>query len=80
MGSKAIVHIRHKVLVREVVSWSWLQHENILPVVGIMFTPPQVSIVSARMEYGTIMDFTQSHREYNRLSLVSERTSTPPSH
>lgn len=62
------------------VGWRWLEHENILPFVGVMFTPPLISIVSALMEYGNIMDFIKKNQTYNRLSLVSERVSAPPSH
>ena len=81
LGSfKAIAHTRHKLLIREVVGWRWLKHENILPFVGVMFTPPLISIVSALMENGNIMDFIKKNQTYNRLSLVSERASTPPSH
>ena len=75
--STAIAHTRYKLLIREVVGWRWLEHENILPFVGIVFTPPLISTVSALMQYGNIMDFIKTNQTYNRLRLVSERISTP---
>lgn len=62
------------------IGWKWLRHENILPFVGVMFTPPPVSIASERMEHGNVMEFVKARRDYNRLSLVSEgRASILPS-
>ena len=49
-----------------------LQHKNILPFVGVAFTPLSVSIVSALMENGNIMGFIKANQRYNRLSLVSK--------
>ena len=60
-----------KLLAREVVGWKWLRHENILPFVGIVFTPPLVSIVSEQMKNGNIMNFVRSHPKCNRIRLVS---------
>lgn len=60
-----------KLLVKEVVGWKWLRHENILPFVGVTFTPPLISIVSERMENGNIMEFVRAHPNNNRLQLVS---------
>jgi len=59
----------HGLLAREVVGWKWLQHENILPFLGVMFAP-SISIVSPRMENGNIMDFIKVHPSYNRLDLL----------
>lgn len=61
-----------KLLAREVVGWKWLRHENILPFVGVVFTPPLVSIVSEQMKNGNIMNFVRSHPKFNRIRLVSE--------
>ena len=60
-----------KLLVEEVVGWKWLQHENILPFIGVTLAPPLFSIISEWMEHGDIMHFTRIHPEYNRLHLVS---------
>ena len=61
----------HKLLVKEVVGWKWLQHENILPFIGVTLTSPLFSIVSERMENGNITDFVKAHPDHNRLHLVS---------
>ncbi|KAF9648298.1 kinase-like protein [Thelephora ganbajun] len=37
-----------------------------------MYTPPLISIVSARMENGNIMDFIKAHQKYNRLRLLAD--------
>ena len=60
-----------KLLIKEVVGWKWLQHENILPFVGVTMIPPLFSIVSERMENGDISNFVKTHRDHNRLRLVS---------
>jgi hypothetical protein len=57
-----------KLLAREVVGWKWLQHEHILPFIGVT---PKFAIVSDLMENGTIMDFITKHPRHNRLDLVS---------
>ena len=57
-----------KVLAREVVGWKWLQHENILPFVGVT---PSLAIVSDFMENGNIMEFIAKNPHHNRLYLVS---------
>ena len=61
-----------QLLVDEVVGWKWLQHENILPFLGILLEPPLFSIISDQMENGTIMDFIKLHPTFNRLHLVSQ--------
>lgn len=60
-----------KLLVKEVIGWKWLQHENILPFIGVTLTPPLFSIVSERMENGNIVDFIKARPDHNRLRLVS---------
>ena len=68
----------HKRLIKEVVGWKWLQHENILPFIGVTLAPPLFSIVSERMENGNIMGFVEAHPDHNRLHLVSDSGSTLP--
>ena len=71
-SSKRSLTLHRQLLVKEVVGWKWLQHENILPFVGVMFAPSPISIVSERMENGNIMGFIRANQDYNRLRLVSE--------
>jgi len=59
----------YRLLVKEVIGWKWLQHDNILPFIGVMLTPSPVSIVSERMKEN-IMDFIKANQDYNRLSLL----------
>ena len=58
-----------KLLAREVVAWKWLQHENILPFVGVT---RELAMVSDFMENGNIMTFIAGHPRYNRPRLVSD--------
>jgi len=60
--------MRIKLLASEVIGWKWLQHENILPFVGVT---PEFGIVSDFMDYGNIVNFIANHPCYNRLHLVS---------
>ena len=66
--SKGLLIPVFKLLVREVIGRKWLQHENILPFVGVT---PDLAIVSDLMEHGNIMEFITRHPHRNRLHLVS---------
>ena len=70
--SKGLFTLDHKLLVKEVVGWKWVRHENVLPFIGVSLNPPLFSIISERMENGNIMNFIKAHPNYNRLRLVSE--------
>ena len=70
--SKVLFTLGPKLLIKEVVGWKWLRHENILPFVGVSLKPPLFSIISERMENGNVMNFIKTHPNYNRLRLVSE--------
>lgn len=72
LPAKKSLTFTDKLLVKEVVGWKWLRHENILPFVGVSLEPPLFSIISERMENGNIMNFIKVHPNYNRLRLVSE--------
>ena len=54
-------------LAREVVAWKWLEHENVLPFVGVT---RGFAIVSDFMENENIMKFIAKHPRHNRFSLV----------
>ena len=66
----------HELLVKEVVGWKWVHHENILPFVGVLSKPPLFSIISEWMENGNIMNFIKTRPDYNRLRLVSGGTAS----
>lgn len=67
-----------QLLVKEVVGWKWLRHQNVLPFVGVTFTSSTpISIVSEMMENGNITDFVRENQDYNRVKLVSEAEVIP---
>jgi len=55
---------------KEVVGWKCLQHENILPFIGVTSTPSPFSMVSPWMENGNIMNFLKTTPDQNPFSLV----------
>ena len=58
-------------LVKEVIGWAWLRHENVLPFVGITMQPNQFSIVSEWIPNGDIMSFIAHNPNRNLFPLVS---------
>jgi len=60
----------HKRLVKEVVGWARLRHENILPFIGVSTQPTQFSIVSEWMPHGDIMSFVEDHPNRNLFPLL----------
>ena len=70
---KQTLMLHPQLLVKEVIGWKWLRHANVLPFVGVMFTPSvPISIASELMENGNIMDFIRKNRDHNRVDLVSK--------
>ena len=76
--SKQRIMRESKLLAKEVIGWKWLQHDNILPFIGVVLEPPRFSIISERMENGNVMDFIKTRPNHNRLRLVSERMGPGP--
>ena len=72
-SSQRLFTLGFELLVKEVIRWKWLHHENILPFIGVFPKPPLFSIVSERMENGNVMNFIEARPDFNRLHLVSER-------
>ena len=58
-------------LVKEVVGWAWLRHENIVPFIGIATQPTRFSIVSEWIPNGDIMSFFARNPGQNLFPLVS---------
>ena len=54
---------------KEVVIWKYLNHKNIVPLIGATIDPPQV--ISVWMPGGSLTEYAAAHPEANRLSLVS---------
>ena len=65
-----LLRLHFQRFVKEVVGWKWLQHENILPFVGVTSIPPPFSMVSVWMENGNIMSFLEFTLNQNPFSLV----------
>jgi serine/threonine protein kinase len=50
--------------------WRFLQHPNVLPLIGVMMSQNRFAMVSEWMENGDINDFIEEHPDVNRLKLV----------
>ncbi|KAF9647235.1 kinase-like protein, partial [Thelephora ganbajun] len=63
-----------KRLCREIISWKHLSHPNILPLLGVSVStgPYCFSILTEWMSNGTVMRYTRSNPEANRLQLLSQ--------
>lgn len=60
----------HQRLVKEVIGWAWLRHENILPFVGITVESNQFSVVSEWIPNGDILSFVAQNPGRNLFPLV----------
>ena len=56
---------------REVITWRYLQHPNILPLLGVALAESRFAMVLEWMEDGNINDFIQENPNVNRNELVS---------
>ena len=54
--------------------WNALRHPNVLPLIGVIMTKTQLTMVSEWMPHGNINRFVEEHQNANRFKLVS-----PPS-
>jgi len=52
------------------VSWKALQHPNVLPLLGVIMTETEFSMVSEWMPNGNINQFVSAHQDANRFELV----------
>jgi hypothetical protein len=52
--------------------WKFLQHPNILPLVGVMMSEARFAMVSGWMANGNINEFIKANPEADRLELVSQ--------
>ena len=55
---------------KEAVIWRYLQHPNILPLIGVATGSEWYSLVSDWMDHGTINTFTEMNPDVNRVDLV----------
>ena len=56
---------------REVVAWTHLRHQNILPLIGADVGQNRFAMVSEWMDYGNINEFVKNNKGFNHIQLVS---------
>ena len=55
---------------KEVVMWKFLQHPNVLPLIGVSMSKTQFAMVSRWMANGTVDEYVKAHSRVDRLRLV----------
>ena len=58
---------------KEAVMWKFLQHPNVLPLIGVTISKTLLAMTSNWMPNGNINDFVKSYPEVNRLDLVGSQ-------
>ena len=53
------------------MTWKFLRHPNLLPLIGVTMTETQFAMTSEWMINGNINDFVKAHPDVDRLGLVS---------
>lgn len=56
---------------KEVVLWRFLQHPNVIPLIGISMSENRFAMVSEWMIHGNINQYVEAHPEADRLSLLT---------
>ena len=59
--------------------WKFLQHPNVLPLIGITMSDGRFAMISEWMTNGNINDFIKANPDVDRLALVGSRSTIPPS-
>ena len=59
--------------------WKFLQHPNVLPLIGITMSKGRFAMISEWMTNGNINDFIKAHPDVDRLALVGSRSKIQPS-
>jgi len=73
-GFASIVNYTYRIsqrLIKEVILWAWLRHENIVPFIGISAQPTRFLIVSEWIPDGHITSFIARNSGQNPFPLVS---------
>jgi len=52
------------------VTWKFLQHPNILSLIGVMMSEARFAMISDWMANGNINDYVKAHPDVDRLGLV----------
>jgi hypothetical protein len=64
---------------KEFVLWNTLRHANVLPLIGVILTETEFTMVSEWMPDGNINQFVKEHQGVNRFGLVSSPSNLPQS-
>ena len=56
---------------KEFVLWNALRHPNVLPLIGVIMTGTELTMVSEWMPNGNINLFVKERQDVNRFELVS---------
>ena len=56
---------------KEFVLWNALRHPNVLPLIGVIMTETELTMVSEWMPNGNINLFVKERQDVNRFELVS---------
>ena len=65
---------------KEAVTWKFLRHPNVLPLMGVAITKSRFAMISSWMANGNINDFVKSHPEVDRFGLVGFQFKSSCSH
>lgn len=52
------------------MAWKTLEHQNVLPLLGVSMQDLQFAMASEWMDNGNINEFTRANRDLNRFKLV----------
>ncbi|KAF9783960.1 kinase-like domain-containing protein [Thelephora terrestris] len=55
---------------KEFITWKFLRHPNVLPLLGVIMSGNQLMMVSEWMPNGNITEFVKTHENVNRLELL----------
>ena len=58
------------------MTWKTLQHQNVLPLLGVKMSKKQLALASEWMANGNINTFVETHGDANRFELVGFFPST----
>ena len=61
---------------KEVVTWKFLQHPNVLPLIGVTMSEGRFVMISDWMANGNINGFIKAHPDVDRLGLVGPQSKT----
>jgi serine/threonine protein kinase len=73
-GTSDVIAEMRNAIATEALVWKDLRHPRVLPLLGVCFDPPAPFLIMPYMPNGTLVEFTQGHRD-QMLRLLSEAAS-----